>query len=151
MNPITSVRPTPRVPLPRGPEHEVWIVDMTPPALVRKTWTPATAPYSYTPAGVWVRRTMPDKGWMLARRLLARLADYAGRMEGELHAEFRAEREAPPEDLAELIVATALIEDDTPFCVLNILPSGRARLFYRMECTAVSWHPDARRPRDVAQ
>jgi hypothetical protein len=117
---------------------------MTPPALVRKTWTPDTVPYSYTPAGVWVRRAMPARGYMLGPRLLSRLADYANRMQGEVHDEFRVPRDAPDDDLAQLILAKALIERDTTFCVLNVQPNGRVWFFYRMQRTP-SWHPDAPR------
>jgi hypothetical protein len=118
---------------------------MTPTEWVRQTWTPETAPYNYTPAGVWVRRAMPDKGYMLGPRLLAVLADYAERMQGELHDEFRAERDRPAEDLAQLILALALIEDGTPFYTLMVEPTGRVWMTYRMQRFA-SWHPNAPRP-----
>lgn len=133
----------PRLPLPRGPEHQSWVIDLTPPELVRPTWTPETAPYNYTPAGVWVRKAMPARGVMLAPRLLVKLADYVNRMRGELHDEFRVPRDYSARPVAELILATALVEDDTTFAVVQIEPNGRVWFRYRLDADRWAWHPDA--------
>lgn len=138
-----SVRPMPRLPLPRGPEHESWIIDMTPPDLVSQTWPGGTAPYSYSPAGVWVRKAMPANGVIRARRLLDKLSDLVERMQGDLHDEFRVERDTHPRVVADLILAKALIEKDTSFAVVLVEPNGRVWFRYRLNTDVWAWHPDA--------
>ncbi|UMG92842.1 hypothetical protein [Nocardioides sp. TF02-7] len=88
---------------------------------------------------------MPDSGVVRAKVLLKRLEDFVVRMQGDLHDQFNADRAISPDYLAELILAKALVEDDTPFCVYNLEPSGRVWFFYRLRRFA-SWHPDAPRP-----
>lgn len=133
-----------RIPLPRGEEHQAWVFDTTPTEWLRKTWPAHKCPYSYSPAGVWVRKAMPRNGRIRAERLLAKLADFVVRMQGDLHDEFKVPRDSAPEDVAQLILAKALIEAGTPFVVYNVEPSGRVWFFHRLRRTA-SWHPDAPR------
>jgi hypothetical protein len=133
-----------RIPLPQGPEHEAWIFDVTPTHWLRRTWPANKCPYRYTAAGVWVRKAMPRSGRVRAERLLAKLADFAERMQGDLHDDFRVPRDTPTRLVAELILARALVEERTPFVVYNVEPTGRVWFFHRCERTA-SWHPRAPR------
>ena len=141
----SSVRPMPRLPLPRGPEHDAWVIDMTPPQLVSQTWPGGTAPYSYSPAGVWVRKAMPARGVIRAPRLLDVLADFAERMQGDLHDEFEVDRDYPPRAVADLILAKALVEEGTPFAVVLVEPNGRVWLRYRLTTDVWAWHPDSQK------
>ena len=138
------IREARRIPLPRGDEHEAWVFDTTPTEWLRKTWPAHKAPYRYSPAGVWVRKAMPRNGRMLAPRLLAKLADFALRMQGDLHDEFKQPRDVDPDDLAVLILVKALVEEGSPFVVYNVEPSGRVWFFDEWVRLA-SWHPDAPR------
>jgi hypothetical protein len=138
-----TLRSTPRIPLPQGPDHEAWIFDTTPLAWLRKTWPAHKCPYAYTPAGVWVRKAMPKAGCIRAQRLLAKLTDFADRMQGDLHDEFKLPRSCSAQDLAELILATAVIERDTPFMVYRIKPNGRTIVFHRLRPLVGSWHPNS--------
>ncbi|KAA1423189.1 hypothetical protein [Nocardioides antri] len=132
-----------RLPLPRNEDHVAWVVDQ----YRRKD---RRDPSNYeTPATAWVHLAMPDRGQVRAERLLARLADFADRMQGDLHDEFRVPRDFSCDDLAQIILAKALVEKGTPFAVYNIEPSGRAFYFYRLIRLA-TWHPDAPRPKGDA-
>lgn len=145
-NPST-VRPMPRLPLPRGSAHDSWVIDMIKPELVSQTWTLETAPYFYTSAGAWVRKAMPARGVIRASRLLDVLADYAERMRGELHDEFKVPRETSARAVADLIVATVLVEDNTSFAVVLVEPTGRVWFRYQLNDDVWAWHPDAPRER----
>lgn len=139
----STVRAMPRLPVPRGTEHESWVIDMTPPELVSRTWTPETAPYNYSPAGVWARKAMPARGVIRARRLLDKLADLVERSQGDLHDVFKVARDTHPRVVADLILAKALIEDGTSFAVVLVEPNGRVWFRYRLNADVWAWHPDA--------
>lgn len=135
----TSVGRKIRLPLPRNEDHVAWVVDQQ----HRKD---RREPSNYeTRATAWVHLAMPERGQIRAERLLARLANYAERMQGDLHDEFKVPRDMVCDDLAQVILAKALIEKGTPFAVYNVEPSGRAFFFYRLNRWA-TWHPDAPRP-----
>lgn len=138
-----SVRPMPRLPLPRGSEHESWVIDMTPPHLVGQTWPGGTAPYSYSPAGVWVRKAMPARGVIRAWRLLDKLADLVERSQGDLHDEFKVDRDTHSRAVADLILVKALVHDGTSFAVVLVEPNGRVWFRYRLATDVWAWHPDA--------
>lgn len=142
MNTASVRRSLPRIPLPKGPEHQAWVVDMIDPVLFNKEWGPATAPHDYSPAGVWVRMAMPWNGVRRADLLLKRLADYAHREQGRMHQQFGAPRDWPNEDLAKAILGLAVNEPNANFMIINIAPSGRSVFFHRLRATG-SWHPDS--------
>ena len=132
-----------RIPLPkRG--HEAWVLDTTPTEWLRRTWPTSQCPYSYTPAGVWVRLAMPRNGRIRAELLLTKLADFADRQRGELHDEFKVPRDTPAREVAEHVLARALMEKQSPFVVYNVESWGRVHFFHRSRVWH-SWHPKAPR------
>ncbi|WGY04011.1 hypothetical protein QI633_09620 [Nocardioides sp. QY071] len=143
----TRVEPTPRVPLPRGPEHAAYIVDATPVRWLRNVWPGGKAPYNYSGAGQILRLSMPARSWIKYEPLMKRLTDRVTRMRayGDLPANFD-EVGWTDEECAMCVLATALMERGTTFYVLNVQPSGRTWGFFRGRRMA-AWHPDALRPR----
>lgn len=137
----------PRLPLARGPEHDAWVIDSTPTKWLRETYTPTTAPYTYTPAGQIVRLAMPTRGVVRYPALMKRLTDRVHRMQvcGDLPDVFAGAEDWTDEDRALVVLATVLVERGTPFYVIKIEPNGRVWTVLDME-HHLSMHPDAPQP-----
>jgi hypothetical protein len=138
----TSVNRRFPLPLPKGPEHESWVVDFTPMELLRKTWPTHKCPYRYTPAGQVVRRAMPWRGWVRYDVMVKRLTKYVERDRPHLNEQFNLPDDWTDEMVAIWLLAKTQLEDDTPFAIFNLWPNGRAVVMYRLEAIG-SWHPDS--------
>lgn len=136
------IRPFPALPLPPGPAHECWLVDLTPPKLVSRSWIGPNCPYRYSAAGVIVRQSMPPKGYIRYQHLLRRLTGLAGRYRssGDL-AEFKLPSEWTDEMLAMFLIAMVCVEQATPFVWINVGPSGAMVMFDRLRPFQLQ-HPD---------
>lgn len=118
------------LPLPRpGEDPNSWLVDTTGPPLTRKTYYTANVPYSYSATGLWVRLAM-RRDRRRTQKVLRILADWAYRLQGELHDAVKLPRDRDPLHVAYAAMADAVLFDPrSPFIIVTVWPTGYAQLW----------------------
>lgn len=118
------------LPLPRpGEDPNSWVVDTTGPSLTRKTYYTDNVPYSYSATGLWVRLAM-RRDRRRTQKVLRILADWAYRMQGELHDAVKLPRDCDPSDVANVMfVEAVLVDPRSPFVIVTVWPTGYAQLW----------------------
>ncbi len=114
-----------RLPLPAPGEDPLsWIVDTTGVDATARTWPTHQCPYSYSPAGVWVRMAMGGNRRRTTAALRT-LTDLVHRMRGgELHDLGGVDHEWTHGDIANLLMVQAVFDRDTPFIIVTVWPGG---------------------------
>ncbi len=119
------------LPLPRpGEDPNSWLIDTTGPSLTRKTYYGTTnVPYSYSATGLWVRLAM-RRDRRRTEKVLRILADWAYRMQGEMHDVAGVGRQWQPSDVANAVFVNAVLADKrSPFVIVTVWPTGYAQLW----------------------
>jgi len=111
------------IPLPKGDQPESWLVDLTPPRWLRKTWPTRSCPYRYTVPGTYLRLAMASNKVRLPKSL-DRLTDHVHRWQGEVHEAMNMAQEWDDRILALLVIEQAVFEEGSPFIIIRSCPDG---------------------------